>query len=98
MAGVKGKGGQKGRSGRKRKFDEEELLTLLSQAWPKPARLEAFKVLVERAVSGDLEALKLLMVYTYGKPKNMIEAPPEPPSVPLSILEAIEKIYGKKPV
>ncbi|HEX8089346.1 MAG TPA: hypothetical protein VF762_10865 [Blastocatellia bacterium] len=73
MAGITGKGGQKGRSGRKPKFDEEELDRLLNKCWPKKQREEAIKNAASRAARGDLEALKLLMAYSFGKPKEKHE-------------------------
>ena len=73
MAGIPGKGGKKGRSGRKPKFDEEELTAILNAAWPKKARIEAFGKVAERARRGDLEALKFLSAYGYGKPRERHE-------------------------
>ena len=74
MPGQEGNsGGKKGRSGRKPKFDEDELLGLINKAWPRSARVEAFEKLAERARRGDLEALKLLLAYSYGKPKERHE-------------------------
>lgn len=73
MPGVPGKGGKPGRSGRKPKFDEEELLSLLDSGWPMASRQEAIKMLATRASRGDIEAIKLLMAYSYGKPREKHE-------------------------
>lgn len=98
MAGVPGRGGKKGRSGRKPKFDEEELLDLLSSAWPKEARLEAMKAMAMRASRGDLEAFKVLMAYSYGKPKERHEITGEDGKdlIPRDITGAIERVYGDR--
>ena len=73
-AGKKGNsGGKAGRSGRKPKFDEEELMLLLDVAWPAKEREAAIKNIALRASRGDLEAFKLLMAYCYGKPKEKHE-------------------------
>ncbi len=72
--GVSGnRGGKKGRSGRKPKFDEAGLELLLDKCWPLAQREEAIKKAALRASQGDLEALKLLMAYGYGKPKEKHE-------------------------
>lgn len=68
MAGVKGKGGQKGRSGRKPKQHELSVQQLMDENWPPEQRAAMVKAWGERAAQGDLEAGKLLMAYTYGKP------------------------------
>jgi phosphopantetheinyl transferase len=96
MPGQQGNsGGKKGRSGRKRKFDEAELEQLLNQAWPKKERLAALKKFAQRANAGDLESFKLLMAYGYGKPKEKHEiSGPGGGSVPVFVTDAITKIYG----
>jgi hypothetical protein len=66
-------GGKKGKSGRKPKFDEDELLGLINKAWPKKQREATIKTYADRAMRGDLEAFKLLMAYAYGKPKEKHE-------------------------
>lgn len=66
-----GHGGARPGSGRKRKADELELNGLLSEAWPSEKRRKAFERLATVADSdrGDfLDAIKLLLAYTYGKP------------------------------
>ena len=67
MAGVKG------RSGRKPNGEEEELRALLKRGWPKADRLATFVKLAEEAKAGDKEAVKILMAYAYGKPKERKE-------------------------
>jgi len=68
MAGVAGKGGQKGRSGRKPKADERELQRLLKRGWPNAERLAAIKKFAAKAADGDADAFKVLLAYAYGKP------------------------------
>lgn len=68
MAGVKGRGGQKGRSGRKPKHVELGLPALLDKCWTVAQREECIRGLAEQAKAGNMEAIKLLMAYTYGKP------------------------------
>lgn len=94
--GVKGNaGGRKGRSGRKRRFDEAELEQLLNRAWPKKERLAAIKKFAQRANQGDLESFKLLMAYGYGKPKEKHEhSGPGGGSIPVSFTDALDKAYG----
>lgn len=84
-------GGKKGRSGRRPKFAEGELLGLINKAWPKRQRVEAFAKLVERAGRGDLEALKLLLAYSYGKPRERHEITgKDGGAVQISIIEVVK--------
>lgn len=46
------------------------LQSLLDMAWPKEKRLSLFVKLSEMAETGNLEATKLLMAYTFGKPRE----------------------------
>ena len=64
MAGIKG------RSGRKSKAAELGLPRLLDKAFPIAERLELFRTLHNMARDGNMEALKLLLAYTYGKPSE----------------------------
>lgn len=67
--GVKGNsGGKKGRSGRKPNQHELTVRQLMDENWPPEQRAAMVKAWGERAAQGDLEAGKLLMAYTYGKP------------------------------
>jgi hypothetical protein len=43
------------------------------KCWPKKQRMEMVRKWAERAERGDLEAGKLLMAYTYGKPTERHE-------------------------
>lgn len=71
--GVKGQsGGKKGRSGRKSKAEEMGLAALLDRCWTLADRELCLTTLAEKAARGDLEATKLLLAYTYGKPKEQI--------------------------
>lgn len=56
--------------GRTSKAVEQGLAALLDMAWPKEKRLSLFVKLSEMAETGNLEATKLLMAYTFGKPRE----------------------------
>lgn len=63
------KPGQSGNpAGRKPSAARKELEGLLNKTWPVNNREMALSNLVAMAESGDLDALKLLLAYTYGKP------------------------------
>lgn len=84
--------GQKGRSGRKTKAAELGLQRLLHKCWGKTDRENAVKKLAELASKGHLEAIKLLMAYTYGKPIQRMELPTEDGAiVPITIVEVVRK-------
>lgn len=72
MAGVIGKGGQKGRSGRKSKAEEMGLEALLNKCWTVAEREKCIRTLAKTAndpLSDDrMDAVKLLMGYTFGRP------------------------------
>lgn len=66
-----GRGGARPGAGRKPKFQDLDLQGLLSDTWPREKRHAAFTRLAEKADSdrGDsIEAIKLLLAYSYGKP------------------------------
>lgn len=76
--GIKGNsGGKKGRSGRKSKAEELGLKALLDKCWTKADREECIRSLARTANNSShddrMDAIKLLMSYTYGKPKESIE-------------------------
>lgn len=73
MAGIKGKGGQPGRSGRKSNAARDDLTKLLNRAWPKAERAEMIKRLAIQANAGDVRAAALLLSYGYGKPIERVE-------------------------
>jgi hypothetical protein len=73
MAGIKGRGGQKGRSGRKSKAEELGLNALLNKCWTTAQREDCIRKLATLANDGDLDAIKLLMAYTFGKPKESVD-------------------------
>ena len=50
-----------------------ELRDLLDKAWPVKQREGAIKQLAAAAASGDLDAIRLLLAYTYGKPVDRKE-------------------------
>lgn len=94
----KNNGGKRPGAGRKPKADEEELLEILEQAWPKKDVIAAIKAIAERAMMGDLAALTLLLAYKYGKPKEKHElSGPDgsPPVVNLIIETAKPKTPAK---
>jgi hypothetical protein len=63
-----GHGGARRGSGRQSNRDEQQLQKVLKQAWPERDRIAATKVMVAKALGGDVEAYKLLAGYTWGKP------------------------------
>lgn len=46
---------------------------MLEECWTEPDRRATIEQLAENARSGDLESIKLLMAYTYGKPTERHE-------------------------
>lgn len=74
MAGIKGKGGQKGRSGRKTRAEELGLPRMLTECWKQSQRREVIEALHLAALTGSVPAAALLMAYAYGKPTEKIEA------------------------
>lgn len=54
--------------GRPSKAEEMGLKALLDRAWPARRRLKLFEKLGEMAEEGNIEAMKLLTAYTFGKP------------------------------
>jgi hypothetical protein len=65
--------GKAGRSGRKSKAEELGLQELLDTCWPLADRGTAIKKLAALSNRGNLQALQILMAYTYGKPKERHE-------------------------
>ena len=69
MPGQRGNsGGKKGRSGRKVKAVNLGLQALLNECFTEDDRRDLFIKLAEMARNANLEAIKLLLAYTYGKP------------------------------
>lgn len=69
MPGQRGNsGGKKGRSGRKSKATEMGLQSLLNECFTENDRRDLLCKLVDMAKGADLDAIKLLLAYTYGKP------------------------------
>jgi hypothetical protein len=77
MAGVKGKGGQAGRSGRKSKAEEMGLSALLESAFTLQDRRDVIQNLTSIAKGDDLKAAvsaaSLLLGYAFGKPTEKHE-------------------------
>lgn len=76
--GIKGnRGGQKGRSGRRTKAEEMGLVSLLDKCFTRADREVCIKKLAEDCRSEEFhvrqESRKLLLSYTYGKPRESIE-------------------------
>jgi hypothetical protein len=66
MPFVKGQSGNP--AGRKPSAARLELEALLNKTWPANRREKALINLATMADNGDIEAVKLLMAYTYGRP------------------------------
>lgn len=62
-----------GRRGRLTVKQELQLSQLMDEAFPPEKRREAVEKQVALALGGDSEAFKVLMAYTYGKPKEKVE-------------------------
>lgn len=73
MSGCKKNGGKRTGSGRKSKAEEMGLAALLDKCWTKADREACIKTLAKDAKAGDKEAVKILMAYTFGKPKESVE-------------------------
>jgi hypothetical protein len=96
MAGVKGNsGGPRANAGRKPRVEEAELTKLLNRGWTSAQRLEMIKAWAARAARGDLEAGKLLMAYTFGKPTEKVEhTGKDGGPIEHNIQGQIDKVYG----
>jgi hypothetical protein len=71
--GVKGNsGGKKGRSGPPSKAKILGLKELLDEAWPYERRYAFFETLVAMGEQRNMEAIKLLMAYAFGKPSETV--------------------------
>jgi hypothetical protein len=88
-------GGKRPGAGRKSKAEENDLQGLMLRCWPKKQRMEMVRKWAERAERGDLEAGKLLMAYTYGKPTERHEhTGRDGGPIEHSIQGQIDKVYG----
>jgi len=65
-------GGKKGRSGRVSKAKILGLAELLDEAWPPARRCDFFQKLVAMGEAGNMDAIKLLMAYAFGKPSETV--------------------------
>jgi len=65
-------GGKKGRSGRISKAKILGLSELLNEAWPPAQRCELFQKLVAMGEAGNMDAIRLLMHYSFGKPPETV--------------------------
>lgn len=70
--------GIKGRSGRKSKAEEMQLSALLDACWTPLDREVCIKKLAKLANEGEMEAVKLLMSYTFGKPRESVQHSSDP--------------------
>lgn len=95
MAGIKGKGGKKGASGRKSKAEEFGLQELLNKCWTTADREKCIKALAKAAsdpLSSDrIDAVKLLMGYAYGKPREMVDVTSNGETVLSSVTVVIKR-------
>lgn len=66
-------GGKREGAGRPKKAESMGLTALLNECWEEDARRECITKLASMARGGDLDAMKLLMAYTFGKPKEKVE-------------------------
>lgn len=100
MAGVKGKGGKKGASGRKSKAEEMGLKALLDKCWTEADREACVKALAKSArnpLSSDfMDASKLLMGYAFGKPTEHKDITSNGESIAQPIADALEKVFGSR--
>lgn len=84
MPFVKGQSGNP--AGRKPNAARQELETLLDKTWPVAKREQALINLATKAGNGDIDAIKILLAYTYGKPIERKEVSgPEGSAIPLEV-------------
>lgn len=67
------KGGARPGAGRKSDKDLQELQRVMAEACPYDERVDAFRVMVARAKSGDAGMMKLLFGYLYGTPVQRMQ-------------------------
>jgi hypothetical protein len=85
-------GGARPGAGRKRKADELELQSLLIEAWPLNERrltLEKLALKARGDTKDSIEAARLLLAYTYGKPIDRQEVS-GPDGAPLKAYVSID--------
>jgi hypothetical protein len=91
----KNHGGRRQGSGRKSKAEEMGLVALLNECWTLAQRKKCIRKLATLAREGDMDAIKLLMAYAFGKPTEKRElSGPGGGAIPVSITEFLDKIYG----
>lgn len=77
MAAGNGHGGKRPNSGRKSKAEELGLQALLDKCWTQADREECLQALARTAndplANNRMDAIKLLMSYTYGTPKATVD-------------------------
>jgi hypothetical protein len=86
--GRKKNGGVRRGSGRKRKFDEAELMRVMDAACDFEDRVKLFRVQVSRAQTGDTQAAALVLSYMYGKPiqRQEVTGADGEPLVPTTVM------------
>lgn len=67
------RGGARPGAGRKSKAELLGLPALLEECWTDADRRATLRALAAKASKGDMEAIKLLMAYAYGKPTERKE-------------------------
>lgn len=65
--------GQKGKSGRKARFEYAKISDLLDKSWPAADRRAVIRSLHGEAKDGNVQAASLLLSYAYGKPTERHE-------------------------
>lgn len=87
----KKKGGARPNAGRKSKAEEMQLARLLNKCWTKKQREECIRTLASRASKGDLESIKLLLAYTFGKPTERVEhSGKDGGAIPITVVEVVK--------
>lgn len=71
--GRKNNGGKRLGAGRKSKAEELGLASLLDKCWTLKQREECIRSLATNAANGEMDAIKLLMAYTFGKPRESVD-------------------------
>lgn len=66
-------GGNRPGAGRKTKAESAGLDGVLTECWTRAERKACVRRLAEKAALGEMEAIKLLFAYTFGKPKEQVD-------------------------
>lgn len=66
-------GGKRANAGRKSKAEELGVAGLMDRVWGLEKREQVINALHRKAKAGNERAAALLLAYTYGKPKDIVE-------------------------